>query len=118
MDCGESAGEEETLTHAEFQLPHHLPKHTYIVITTEQRRARTGSTHVVPATLSVHVAPVFKAALLLITTAASNSETLSYSIHHVSLELSACSYLFKLSEAVHLYRWAFIRLITREICTE
>lgn len=31
---------------------------------------------------------------------------------------SACSYLFKLSEAVHLYRRAFVCLVTREICTD
>lgn len=76
MDCGESEGEEETLTHAEFQLPHHLPKHTYMVITTEQRQAwttLTGSVQVFPAALSVHVATVFKPALLLITTAAASN---------------------------------------------
>lgn len=48
----------------------------------------------------------------------------SLSHHNCSIQQSqslknkrACSYLFKLSETVHLYRWAFVCLITWEICT-
>lgn len=39
-----SLSDGNSLTHAEFQLPHHLPKHTYIVITTEPMQAWTALT--------------------------------------------------------------------------
>lgn len=47
-DWGQSAGDGERLIDSyiqEFQLPHHLPKHTYLVITTEQRQAWTTLFH-------------------------------------------------------------------------
>lgn len=96
------------LTHAGFQLPHHLPKHTYIVITTEQRQARTPPTH--SATLATLESSSPHHNRSVSAAASSPGED--------TADSRACSHLFKLSEAVHLYRRAFVRLIAGEICTQ